>query len=339
LTADLSFFEAELALRGDDYLDLLKKHPLTFITLARQVQTEILAKAFAMANSGQLDIVHVYTNEEDTALPMSRLCHQPVVFTHHDPFNFLVKYKNVFPKYHALNWISISMAQRRGMPEQTNWVANIYHGLDGDDFRPVDHPTNDYVAFVGRIIQPKGTHLAIAAVLKYNRLHPETATKLKIAGKHYAGKKDLYWQQFVEPLIDNDVIQYVGFIADDEVKRQLLANAKALLVPSLFDEPFGMVSIEALACGTPVICLDSGALPEVIHQGICGYVTQKAGLTETELISDMALNIAKIDKLSRSTCRQEFERRFTLQQLCKQHLDTYAGCIKRATTIDWKNVP
>src|SRR6185437_16908609 len=99
ITADLSYFEHELALRGDSYTELLKKHPFTFITLARQVQAELIAKAFAMANDGKLDLVHIYTNEEDLALPFAQLCSKPVVFTHHDPFNFMVKYKNVFPKY------------------------------------------------------------------------------------------------------------------------------------------------------------------------------------------------------------------------------------------------
>ena len=95
ITADLSHFEQELAGRGDTYMDLLKKHPFTFITLARQVQSEIISKAYNMANEGMFDIVHIYTNEEDIALPFAKLCSVPVVFTHHDPFNFLVKYKNV----------------------------------------------------------------------------------------------------------------------------------------------------------------------------------------------------------------------------------------------------
>ena len=128
VTADLSNFKAELDARQDGYIDLLKKHPLTFISLARQVQAELIAKAFAVANTGKLDIIHIYTNEEDIALPFAKLCSKPVVFTHHDPFNFLITYKNVFPKYPELNWISISLAQRLGMPARTNWIGNVYHG-------------------------------------------------------------------------------------------------------------------------------------------------------------------------------------------------------------------
>ena len=162
------------------------------------------------------------------------------------------------PKYKDLNWLSMSYAQRRGMPADTNWVGNIYHGLDDPALVPATDPARNYVAYMGRIIHPKGVHLAIQAVKLYN----ETATKplkLKIAGKHYAEEsKDTYWREQIEPELSEN-IEYVGFLKSSEEKRGFLGNALALLVPSLFDEPFGMVTLEALACGTPVIVLDSGA--------------------------------------------------------------------------------
>nr|AIA15157.1 Glycosyl transferases group 1 [uncultured bacterium] len=267
VTADLSYFERELAGRGDTYIDLLKKHPLTFISLARQVQSELTACAYAMANAGELDVVHIYANEEDIALPFAQFCSRPVVFTHHDPFNFLVKYKNVFPKYTDLNWISMSLAQRKGMPQSTNWVANIYHGLDKTTWKANYSPQENNVVYLGRIIESKGVHLAIAAVKQYNAMRPNAKLKLKIAGKHYTGKKDAYWTERILPEIDGVDIEYVGFLASNQRKRAFLANARVLFAPSLFEEPFGMVMIEALACGTPVIGLDSGAVPEVIRDG------------------------------------------------------------------------
>ena len=159
-TADLSLFERELAGRGDNYLELLKKHPFTFITLARQVQSELVADAYAQANNDEFDIVHIYTNEEDIALPYAKLCAKPVVFTHHDPYNFLIKYKDNLPKYKNLNWVSFSLAQRAGMPADTNWVANVYHGLADDALHPVTEPSGGYIAYLGRIIEPKGVHLS-----------------------------------------------------------------------------------------------------------------------------------------------------------------------------------
>lgn len=315
ITAELSNFEKELAGRGNTYIDLLKKHPLTFISLARQVQAEVIAKAFKMANDGQLDIVHIYTNEEDIALPFAALCDVPVVFTHHDPFSFLVKYKNVFPKYKHLNWVSMSLAQRQGMPADTNWVANIYHGLDVDAFVPNYAPKGGYVSYLGRIIESKGVHLAIAAA-------KQAGVKLKIAGKHYAGHgKDDYWQKKILPELD-DQVEYVGFIGSDSKKQEFLGNADALIAPSTFDEPFGMVLIEALACGTPVIGLDSGAIPEVIKNGKTGFVIKKL-TSEAETIAAIAGALGKIHHIDRHACRADFEQCFTLDRMCREHLRAY----------------
>lgn len=311
ITADLSYFERELAGRGDTYIDLLKKHPLTFVTLARQVQGEIIARAYAMANNNELDIVHIYTNEEETALTFAGLCRKPVIFTHHDPFNFLIKYKNNFPKYKHLNWISMSLAQRRTMPAGTNWVANIYHGIPKNRFIQNLQPTSDYVAYMGRIVEPKGVHLAIAAA-------KEAGVPLKIAGKHYAGhKKDTYWQERVAPLLGGS-ITYEGFIADDVMRQQFLNNARALIVPSVYEEPFGMVIIEALACGTPVIGLNTGAIPEIITHGVTGYVIEKENA-----VHGIAEAINRIDTLNRRACRSDFEARFTSARMCEEHLSLY----------------
>lgn len=326
VTANLSLFQQELHGRGDTYVDLLKKHPLTFISLARQVQAELVADAFKRANAGELDIVHIYTNEEDIALPFAALCTKPVVFTHHDPFNFMVKYKNVFPKYAHLHWISLSMAQRQGMPANTNWVANIYHGVLTEQFTPVYAPdtTSDtpYVAYLGRIIEPKGTHLAIKAVQAYNRSHPGNELTLKIAGKHYAGEKDTYWKETIQPLLTDPYISYEGFIKTTQEKQAFLGNARALVVPSIFEEPFGMVSIEALACGTPVIGLDSGAIPEVIQHGITGYVIAKQP-AEQQTVAALAEAISRIPAISREACRADFENRFTTARMCQEHMAAY----------------
>ncbi len=320
INADMSYFEAELASRGDNYIDLLKKHPFTFVSLARQVQAELIAKAFSDANDDKFDLVHIYTNEEDIALPFAKLCNKPVVFTHHDPFNFSVKYKNNFPKYTELNWISISMSQRAGMPKKTNWVANIYHGVDPNIFIPNFDASSNYIAYIGRIIKPKGVDLAIKAVKKYNKT-AKIPLKLKIAGKHYAdGGKDEYWQKEILPKLDNE-IEYAGFINDIKLKNEFLNNAKALIIPSTFDEPFGMVMIEALASGTPLIGLASGAIPEII--------TKKTGIlvdkfeSEEKIIDGLVDAIKEIDKIDRKACRADFDNRFTINHMCSNHAEVY----------------
>jgi glycosyltransferase involved in cell wall biosynthesis len=321
LTADLSGFEAELKLRDDSYLDLLKKHPLTFVSLSRQAQSEILARAYALANAGELDLVHVYCNEEDTALPFAQFCTKPVVFTHHDPFSYLARYRARFPLYPHLNWISISLAQRRSMPASTNWVGNIYHGLDPARFQPNYAPKADYIAYLGRLIEPKGVHLAIEAIKQHNAAHPEDRLTLKLAGMHYASaKKSDYWHSRIEPALGPEV-DFVGRLAGDAALQDFLGNARALIIPSTYDEPFGMVMIEALACATPIIGLSSGAIPEVVKSGQTGLVTTPKGLAQA---------ISDITAIGRYACRADFEARFTLDQMVQGHLTIYK---KLATPI------
>lgn len=322
--ADLSYFEQELSARGDNYMDLLKKHPFTFITLARQVQSEILADVIKCANNDEFDIIHIYTNEEDTALPLAKLSNKPVVFTHHDPFNFLIKYRSIFPKYKHLNWLSLSYSQRKGMPIDTNWTANIYHGIALDVHAPQYDNTKPYVAYLGRIIKPKGVHLAIAAVQQYNQSHPDKPLLLKIAGKHYSGTKDNYWTEQIEPQLDDPNIEYVGFIGTTEEKQSFLGNATALVVPSIFDEPLGMVMLEALACATPIIGLRSGSIPEIINHGTTGYIVEK----DNEIVGNLSKSFDKIGDIDRAACRQEFESRFTLERMCQEHLAAYQQLTK-----------
>lgn len=314
VTADLSYFDNELSGRGYGFIDLLKKHPLTFITLARQVQSELVAKAFELANRGEFDIIHIYSNEEDIALPFAQFSKVPVVFTHHDPFNFMVRYKNVFPKYAHLPWISISLAQRAGMPANTNWAGNVYHGLPESEFAPNYSPTGNYALYMGRIIQPKGVHLAIAAA-------KQAGLQLKIAGRHYAGHKDSYWHDQIQPKLSRDV-EFVGFTGDLARKQDIIGNARVLMMPSTFNEPFGMVAIEALACGTPVVGLDSGAIPEVISDGKTGFVVAKSE-DESKTVGSLAAALKNINQIDRHTCRAEFESRFTARRMCQDYLRIY----------------
>jgi glycosyltransferase involved in cell wall biosynthesis len=334
ITADLSYFEDELSQRGDNYLELLRKHPLTFISLARQVQGELVAKAYAMANSDELDIVHIYANEEDIAVTFAQFCRKPIVFTHHDPYSFTARYRTLFPKYAQYSWLSLSLAQRRDMPPKTNWVGNIYHGLPEELFHETAKPDSHVIAYLGRIIEPKGLHLAIAAIKHHNQT-AAVPYRLRIAGKHYASaSKHDYWEKEIEPYIDGDEIEHIGFLKTSEQKQKFLGNAAALIIPSTFNEPFGWVMIEALACGTPVIGLDSGAIPEVIRNPACGVVAKKVFQADGKRVdvqrtaANLAQAITKVPRLSRAASRQEFEERFTSEQMCQGHYDVYKKLIK-----------
>jgi len=320
ITADMSYFEKELEARGYGYMELLKKHPATFVALTRQVQAELISEVYKKANDGHFDIVHIYVNEEDIAMQFANLCRKPVLFTHHDPFNFLIKYKSVMPKYKHLNWISISRSQRAGMPEDTNWVGNIYHGLDPDNFDSNFGATGDYFAYVGRIIEPKGVHLAIEAVRLHNQRHPDKKMKLKIAGKHYSdSSKDQYWEKCVKPELD-EIIEYAGFIRGKPL-NDFLKNARGLIVPSTFAEPFGMVSLEAFASGTPVVGLSVGATAEIVEDGVTGFIVRET--EEESRISAIAAALEKIETIDRRACRAVVEKKFTLEKMAQNHAELY----------------
>jgi glycosyltransferase involved in cell wall biosynthesis len=163
--------------------------------------------------------------------------------------------------------------------------------------------------------------LAIAAVKQYNQTAAEPYI-LRIAGKHYAGAKDTYWQERIAPQIDGREIIYDGFVNTDAAKQQLFGNAAAVLMPSMFEEPFGMVAIESLACGTPVIALDSGALPEVVADCKTGFVVTADG-QESETVAGLVRAIERIGTIDRRACRAAFEARFTAADMCRSYLDSY----------------
>jgi glycosyltransferase involved in cell wall biosynthesis len=322
MTADLSGFEKELKLRGYGYMELLKKHPLTFISLARQVQAELVAQAIEDANADKLDMLHFYANEEEMGIVFSRFASKPAVFTHHDPFNFTSKYRGLFPKYKKLNWISISNSQRLDMPPDTNWVGNVHHGIAENTFMPRLVGKGDYIGFMGRIIKPKGLHLAIKAAQK-------AGLKLKIAGKHYSSEsKDNYWQKEIEPHLKTDAVEYVGYLKTNEEKQQFLTNAKALVVPSTWREPFGMVTIEALACGTPVIAFNRGATPEIINEK-SGIIIKYLEDDEDNINALAEAFLGVEAHIERRDCLERYKNAFTLDKMAGGYIKVYRDVYNR----------
>ena len=299
----------ELARQNCTLPQLIDKSPMSYVSISRQLQAEITAKAFEFANSGKIDILHVFMCESEIPLYFSNLLKIPVVYTHHDPYNFYRKYRVSFPKLKNLNYISISESQRNGAPPDLKFVGTVYNGLDINDFKFNNDPA-DYFAFLGRIIRVKGAHHAIKASF-------ETKSKLKIAGKHYSSTDDdeSYWNSYIRPYLDNDLIEYVGFIGDKKQKSKFLSKAKALLFPIEWIEPFGLVMIEALACGTPVIAFDRGPVREIIKNKKTGFIVED--------VAEMMTAMKNIDSIDRSVCRKSVEKRFTKEHMANGYLEMY----------------
>jgi glycosyltransferase involved in cell wall biosynthesis len=168
-------------------------------------------------------------------------------------------------------------------------------------------------------------HLAIKAVQEFNK-STDNKVSLKIAGKHYSGnKKDTYWQEKIEPELSDPNIEYVGFLKNTDDKQKILEKAKALIIPSIYDEPFGMVMIEALACGTPIIGLDSGAIPEIINNKN-GILIKK--FNDQKTIQKLSLAINRVSKIDRRNCRDDFEQKYTSTRMAKDYLNVYEKLVK-----------
>ncbi|MDH6232835.1 glycosyltransferase involved in cell wall biosynthesis [Mesorhizobium soli] len=207
--------------------------------------------------------------------------------------------------------ISISHSQRRPL-EEANWVGTIHHGMPLDLYRPLDRMSADagYLAFLGRLSRDKRPDRAIEIARR-------TGMRLKIAAK--IGDDDrAYFHEAVEPLIDGQQIEYLGEIGEAE-KQAFLGNAAALILPIDWPEPFGLVAIEAMACGTPVIAWNNGALPEVVDQGVTGFIVSS--------VDAAVLAVAKLEELDRGRVRVVFERRFSVSRMTNDYMRVYERLI------------
>jgi glycosyltransferase involved in cell wall biosynthesis len=209
-------------------------------------------------------------------------------------------------EYSEMPLVSISDSQRRPLP-WANWQATVYHGLPADLFSFHDK-SNDYWAFLGRISPDKGVDKAIA-------IAREARKKLKIAAKIYPEDQG-YFQQVIAPLLSEagPEVEFVGEVGG-EAKESFLGRAQGVLFPIDWPEPFGLVMIEAMACGTPVVAFRRGSVPEVMTQGVTGYVVDDvAGAVDA---------VAKAAALDRRACRAAFEARYSAATMVRNYLNVY----------------
>lgn len=221
----------------------------------------------------------------------------------------------VFRTFDEMPLVSISKHQRAPMPPNVNWLANIYHGLPST-ICPPSARTGEYLAFLGRISPEKRPDRAI-------EIAKRAGIPLKIAAKIDPADQG-YFAQVVEPLLDHPLITFVGEI-DDSAKCDFLGHALALLFPIDWPEPFGLVMIEAMSAGTPVIAFDRGSVPEVIASGISGFIVKT--------VEEAATAAHRVRELSRSNVRQYFERRFTVARMAKDYVSAYEALLA-GTRVD-----
>src|ERR1700732_1126014 len=242
--------------------------------------------------------------------PFSLFFRQPTPFltTLHGRLD-LPEHQPVFTTFSSVPVISISNAQRRPVP-QANWVRTIHHGLPEGLLtpRPV---TPGYLAVLGRIAPEKGVDRAIKIAIR-------CGIPLRIAAKVDRADQD-YYDEIIRPLIDHPLIEYIGEIGDHE-KSDSLSGAIGLLTTIHLPETFGLALIEAMACGTPVIAYNRGSVPEIVDEGLTGFIVED----ETSAVGA----VDRLSRLSRHAGRKQFEARFTARRMALDYLASYRSLME-----------
>jgi glycosyltransferase involved in cell wall biosynthesis len=252
-------------------------------------------------SAADFDFIHCHLDY----YPFSLFSRQPTPFvtTLHGRLD-LPEHQPVFDEFSAVPVVSISNAQRRPLP-QAKWVRTVHHGLPAQLLVPKPVKPS-YFAFLGRIAPEKGVDRAI-------RIAEHCGVPLKIAAKVDKVDQD-YFNEQIKPMLSYGDTEYIGEISDRE-KSEFLSGAIVLLVPIDWPEPFGLVMIEAMACGTPVIAFNRGSAPEIVEDGLTGFI-----------VEDVNGAIGAVDRLghlSREKVRSRFEERFTARRMAQEYLAVY----------------
>lgn len=270
--------------------------------------TQLLQIEDVVRQSSNFDVVHSHIN----GLPwlVSERLNAPLVTTLHGRLD-LAHERKLLATYAGQSIISISDAQRRPVSDlDLNWISTIHHGLNLERIYRLGEGEGGYLAFVGRISPEKGPVTAIRVAIR-------AGYPLKIAAR-VDPSDEVYFRQAVEPYLKHPLIEWLGEI-NDQAKIELLAGARALLMPIDWDEPFGLSFIEALASGTPVVARPRGSLPEIVVHGLHGFLAE----TEDQLVA----SVLQVDSIDRTTCRKWALERFSAKRMSCDYEHAYMQVI------------
>lgn len=266
-----------------------------------QLAHHILMLEMVFKQAHRFDIIHFHIDY--LHFPLSRRHNIPHVTTLHGRLD-IPDLVPLYREFAEMPVVSISNSQREPLP-WLNWRGTVYHGLP-EDLYTFREEHGKYLAFLGRIAPEKRVDRAI-------EIAKRTGIPLKIAAKVDKVDKE-YFETVVQPLLRNPFIEYLGEIGDGE-KNEFLGNAYALLFPIDWPEPFGLVMIEAMACGTPVIAYRRGSVPEVLEEGVTGFIVQG--------LEDAVEAVYKVRNINRRRCREVFEERFSATRMTRDYLNIY----------------
>jgi glycosyltransferase involved in cell wall biosynthesis len=271
-----------------------------------QLAHQIIMLERVVQAAASFDIIHFHVDY--LHFPYSRRHATPHLTTLHGRLD-IPDLRPLYREFPEMPVVSISAAQREPLPF-ANWIGTVHHGLPQDLYRFQPDP-GAYLAFVGRVTPEKRVDRAI-------EIAKRVGLPLRIAAKVDAIDRQ-YFETVVEPLLRDPLIEYVGEIGDGE-KQQFLGHARVLLFPIDWPEPFGLVMIEAMACGTPVIAFRGGSVPEVLEHARTGFIVDD--------LDDAVDATRRVGELSRQRCRETFEERFTASRMAHDYVELYAAMLE-----------
>jgi len=264
----------------------------------------------------EFDILHFHLDHAHfpAMLPLAGR----VLTTQHGRLD-LPNLRPIFREFPEMGMVSISEAQRKPFP-RANWIATVHNGIPADLHKP-GTGRGGYLAFLGRICVEKGIERAVA-------IARSAGEPLKIAAKVDRNDR-AYYDESVAPLLNDSLVTMVGEIGERE-KTGFLGDARALLFPIDWPEPFGLVMIEAMACGTPVIAWRNGSVPEIVEHGVTGFIVDS--------LDEAIAAVRAVDRLDRATVRRRFEARFTSARMADDYLRLYEAARRPPAARDDANV-
>lgn len=293
-------------------------HPVTKSSLrslgigAEDYGSHFLLQEQVFQRADEFDIIHSHV--EALCYPVARRTKTPVISTLHGRLDLLTC-KLLYEEFSEVQLTSISQTQRKPMPD-LNWIGNVYHGLPRDLFQ-LGEGKGKYLVHLGRISPEKGTDLAID-------IAERVGMKLIVAGKVDRADQE-YFDEVVKPKIDRSkLVEYIGEVGDDE-KNDLLGSALAMIFPITVAEPFGLVMIEAMACGAPVIAFPKGSVTEVLDHGITGLFCST--------VEEAVKSVERAARMDRSICRRAFEERFVVERMVEEYVRIYEKISDRDTVL------
>ena len=273
-------------------------------TATEPLAPHISQLGMAFKRASEFDVMHCHVDYP--AFPAARLAATPNVHTLHGRLD-LPHLRPVFSEFRDLPFVSISDAQRQPLRDLgLNWAGTVYHGLKTEDY-PFSPEPGQYLAFCGRICPEKRPDLAITVAQR-------AGLPLKLMAKVDAVDRD-YFEREIEPMLDKPGVEFLGE-GDEFSKREFLRQALALLFPIDWPEPFGLVMIEAMVTGTPVVTRPCGAAPEVVVNGRTGFIAESP--------EDLVAAVKRVDMLDRGECRRHVEQRFSVRRMVDDYEAVYA---------------